>query len=56
MALSSQLSNALIYLTYGAMLVSGIAVALWKTDKSTFLSDNGTRTGVPLALNFIATG
>lgn len=57
MGLSSQASNAIIYLTYGAMLVSGIALALWsKNSKSSFLSSNKSKTGLPLALNFIASG
>lgn len=60
MGLSFQASNAIVYLTYGAMLVSGVAIALHQMRKSNtlkdFLSSNGTRTGIPLALNFIASG
>ncbi|ODV83097.1 hypothetical protein CANARDRAFT_30325 [[Candida] arabinofermentans NRRL YB-2248] len=56
--LSTQASNAIIYLTYGFMLISGIAIALYKNknSKDEFLASNGTRTGIPLALNFIASG
>lgn len=60
MGLSSQASNAIIYMAYGAMLVSGIAIAVYQLRKSNhkdqFLSSNGTRTGFALALNFIASG
>ncbi|CAI8505951.1 unnamed protein product [Pichia kudriavzevii] len=56
--LSFQASNAIIYLTYGAMLFSGIAVAWYQLTRTSkgknFLSSNGTSTGIPLALNFIA--
>lgn len=58
--LSFQASNAIIYLTYGAMLFSGIAVAWYQLTRTSkgknFLSSNGTSTGIPLALNFIASG
>lgn len=60
MGLSFQASNAIIYLSYGAMLVSGVAIAMYqlrKTSKNTeFLSSNGSRSGIPLSLNFIASG
>jgi hypothetical protein len=60
MGLSSQASNAIIYLSYGAMLVSGVAIALHQIKKNTrgegFLSSNGSSTGIPLSLNFIASG
>lgn len=61
MGLSSQASNAILYLSYGAMLFSGLAVAFWhirKTGsrKDGFLSHNRSSTGIPLALNFIASG
>ncbi|CDK25207.1 unnamed protein product [Kuraishia capsulata CBS 1993] len=53
--LSTAASNGIVYATYMAMLISGIGIALyWRSDKSSFLSSNGTRTGIPLALNFIA--
>ncbi|GMG32149.1 unnamed protein product [Ambrosiozyma monospora] len=60
MGLSSEASNAIIYCSYGLMLIFGTCIALYKTkfqntDK-TFLSSNGTKKGVPLALNFIASG
>lgn len=60
MVLSSQASNAILYLSYGAMLVSGLAVAFWHMRKTSrddgFLSSNRSSTGIPLALNFIASG
>ncbi|KAG0680911.1 hypothetical protein C6P42_004569 [Pichia californica] len=61
MGLSFQASNAIVYLSYGAMLVSGVAIAVYqlrknKNGKTEFLSSNGTRTGLPLSLNFIASG
>ncbi|CAG9946416.1 unnamed protein product [Clonostachys rosea f. rosea IK726] len=55
---SFEASNAIIYLTYGAFLVLGTAIA-WKLRsqvKTDFLSSNGTQTAWPLALNFIASG
>lgn len=59
MGLSFQASNAIIYLSYGAMLVSGVAIAwhqLRKSTKEGFLSSNGSSKGIPLSLNFIASG
>lgn len=54
--LSSQGNNAIIYLTYIALLASGIFLA-WKfAKKENFLSSNGTQKGLPLAVNFIASG
>ncbi|KAI9835668.1 MAG: hypothetical protein M1838_005229 [Thelocarpon superellum] len=53
---SSQASNAIIYLTYGAFLVTGLYIA-WRLrhqSKAQFLSSNGTQKALPLALNFIA--
>ncbi|KAF2274894.1 uncharacterized protein EI97DRAFT_451399 [Westerdykella ornata] len=53
---STQASNALIYLTYGAFLVTGCYIA-WRLrhqSKTEWLSANKTQKGVPLALNFIA--
>lgn len=58
--LSFQASNAIIYLSYGAMLVSGVAVAFYVQRKQKkvqdFLSSNGSQTGLKLALNFFASG
>ncbi|KAG7664288.1 uncharacterized protein J8A68_002203 [[Candida] subhashii] len=52
--LSSQGSNAIIYTTYGFMLITALFLA-WKfANSSQFLQSNGTQRGVPLALNFIA--
>ncbi|KAF2786985.1 hypothetical protein K505DRAFT_329964 [Melanomma pulvis-pyrius CBS 109.77] len=53
---STQASNAIIYLTYGAFLVTGCYIA-WRLrhqSKTEWLSSNGTQKGLPLALNFIA--
>ncbi|KAK7715354.1 hypothetical protein SLS64_004054 [Diaporthe eres] len=55
---SFQASNAIVYLTYGAFLILGTALA-WrfrKDSKGEFLSGNRTRTALPIALNFIASG
>ncbi|PSS12437.1 hypothetical protein M430DRAFT_125989 [Amorphotheca resinae ATCC 22711] len=55
---STQASNAIIYLTYGAFLVFGCYIA-WRLRKSTkgeYLASNRTQTAIPLALNFIASG
>ncbi|KAF4583000.1 urea transporter [Ophiocordyceps camponoti-floridani] len=49
-------SNAIIYTTYGAFLLLGTAVA-WRVRGSgagELLSSNGSKTAIPLALNFIA--
>ncbi|KAK2629645.1 hypothetical protein QTJ16_000465 [Diplocarpon rosae] len=53
---STQASNAIIYLTYGAFLVMGCYIA-WRLrhqSKGEYLSANRTQTALPLALNFIA--
>ncbi|KAI4207716.1 MAG: hypothetical protein LQ346_000366 [Caloplaca aetnensis] len=49
-------SNALIYLTYGAFLVTGLWISwLWRgQSKADFLASNRTQKAFPLALNFIA--
>ncbi|PVI06473.1 hypothetical protein DM02DRAFT_514467 [Periconia macrospinosa] len=56
---STQASNAIIYLTYGAFLVTGCYIA-WRLrhqSKTEWLSSNRTqKAGIPLALNFIAAG
>ncbi|KAK7537269.1 urea transporter [Phyllosticta citribraziliensis] len=55
---SFEASNAIIYLTYGALLLSGVAVA-WRLrhqSKGDYLSSNRTQKAIPLALNFIASG
>lgn len=65
MGLSVQASNSIIYLSYGAMLASGLGIAYHQIKKfrakgistsADFVSSNGSSTGVPLALNFIASG
>lgn len=49
-------ANAIVYLTYGAMLVMGLSVT-WLFYKQTgFLSGNRTQKAIPLALNFVASG
>ncbi|KZF20499.1 hypothetical protein L228DRAFT_223622 [Xylona heveae TC161] len=53
---SFQASNAVIYLSYGAFLVSGLYIAWrWRhQSKSDFLATNRSQTAIPLAFNFIA--
>ncbi|KAL8953971.1 MAG: hypothetical protein Q9222_000181 [Ikaeria aurantiellina] len=53
---SYEASNAIVYLTYGAFLVTGVWIAwLWRGQtKSEFLASNRTQKALPLALNFIA--
>ncbi|KAI4186992.1 MAG: hypothetical protein L6R41_003110 [Letrouitia leprolyta] len=53
---SYQASNAIIYLTYGAFLVTGLWISwLWRgQSKAEFLASNRTQKAIPLALNFIA--
>lgn len=55
---SQPASNAIIYLTLGAFLVLGCYIAwrLRNQSKLEWLSSNRTQKGVPLALNFIASG
>lgn len=54
--LSYQANNAIIWLTYVFLLATGLFLA-WKfASASSFLSSNGTQKGIPLALNFIASG
>lgn len=55
---SYQASNAIIYLTYGAFLVTGVWISwLWRgQSKADFLASNCTQKAFPLALNFIASG
>ncbi|KAM0804970.1 hypothetical protein BDR22DRAFT_799265 [Usnea florida] len=53
---SVQASNVIIYLTYGAFLLSGLYVAWrWRNQsKSHFLATNRTQNAIPLTMNFIA--
>ncbi|PHH50541.1 hypothetical protein CFIMG_007395RA00001 [Ceratocystis fimbriata CBS 114723] len=55
---SSEASNALIYVTYSAFLVLGVAVSWVFRDKLTgsFYASNRTQSALPLALNFMASG
>lgn len=56
MALSNPGNNAIIWLSYAFLLATGLFLA-WKfSNKDSFLSSNGTQRGIPLALNFIASG
>ncbi|KAI1851917.1 hypothetical protein JX265_008277 [Neoarthrinium moseri] len=55
---SFEASNAIIYVTYGAFLILGTALA-WRMrnqPKADFLAGNRTQSAFPLALNFIAAG
>ncbi|CDO57835.1 hypothetical protein, no similarity [Geotrichum candidum] len=53
---STQASNALIYMSLVAMLALGLFVS-WKNSKrNEFLSSNRTQRGLPLAMNFVASG
>ncbi|KAF2717446.1 hypothetical protein K431DRAFT_233122 [Polychaeton citri CBS 116435] len=55
---SAPASNAIIYVTYAAFLVFGLFIA-WRLrgqSKGEWLSANRTQKGIPLALNFIASG
>lgn len=54
--LSSQGNNAIIYLSYAFLLATGVFIAIKFNQKNSFLSSNGTQKGLPLALNFIASG
>ncbi|ETI27192.1 hypothetical protein G647_09875 [Cladophialophora carrionii CBS 160.54] len=53
---SQQASNAVIYTTYAAFLVFGLAIAwtLRHQSKGEYLATLRTQKGIPLALNFIA--
>ncbi|KAK4611880.1 hypothetical protein CLAFUW4_13429 [Fulvia fulva] len=55
---SQPASNALLYCTYAAFLVFGLAIAyrLRGQSKTEWLSANRTQKAIPLALNFIASG
>lgn len=54
--LSSQGNNAIIWLTYVFLLATGCYIAFRYGRAKDFLSSNGTQRGIPLALNFIASG
>ncbi|EEY15887.1 hypothetical protein VDGD_02455 [Verticillium dahliae] len=55
---STQASNAVIFVTYSLFLLMGLGMAYrYRHDlKGGFLSGNRTRTAIPVALNFIASG
>lgn len=44
--ISFQASNALVYVSYGAMLAFGLAVAYIYRHKKAFLASNGTQKGM----------
>lgn len=52
--LSWKASNAIIWPTYGILLISATALAYWIRDSKTFLSANGTQKAFPLSFNFVA--
>lgn len=47
-------NHAIIWCTYGFLLITGCFLAWRYGSKGLFLSNNGTQRGLPLALNFIA--
>ncbi|OCT49629.1 hypothetical protein CLCR_11356 [Cladophialophora carrionii] len=55
---SHQASNAVIYTTYAAFLAFGLVIAwtLRHQTKGEYLATLRTQKGIPLALNFIASG
>lgn len=52
--LSFQANHAIIWCTYGFLLITGCLLAWRFGSQKQFLSSNGTQRGIPLALNFIA--
>lgn len=54
--LSDKAAHAIIWPTYGLLLITASMVAYWKRDSKTFLSANGTQKALPLAFNFVASG
>jgi hypothetical protein len=54
--LSSQASNAIMYVTYGVVFFSALAVAYYVRDTKTFLSANRSQKGIALGFNFVASG
>ncbi|CCH43156.1 Sodium/glucose cotransporter 1 [Wickerhamomyces ciferrii] len=54
--LSHPAANAILYVTYGLLLISGVSIGWIFHDKKTFLNVNGTQKGIPLAFNFVASG
>lgn len=52
--LSFVTSNAIIWPTYGVLLISATAIAYWKRNSKNFLSANGTQKAIPLSFNFVA--
>ncbi|EDO18686.1 hypothetical protein Kpol_1055p41 [Vanderwaltozyma polyspora DSM 70294] len=55
-SLSFQATHAIIWPTYGILLITASAVAYWTRSSKNFLSANGTQKGLPLAFNFVASG
>ncbi|GMM33568.1 hypothetical protein DASC09_008930 [Saccharomycopsis crataegensis] len=55
--LSYAAGASITYVTYMALLASGVAIAFWgNNSKSSFLAANKTQKALPLALNFLASG
>lgn len=54
--LSFDASNAIIWPTYGIMLIVASGLAFWRRDSKSFLCANGTQKAMPLAFNFVASG
>lgn len=48
--------NAIIYMSYAMLLVTGLLLAWRFATKDNFLSSNGTQGGLALAVNFVASG
>ncbi|CCE62021.1 hypothetical protein TPHA_0B03510 [Tetrapisispora phaffii CBS 4417] len=55
-SLSFTAAHAIIWPTYGVLLVSATAVAYYYRNSKTFLNANGTQSAIPLAFNFVASG
>lgn len=56
--ISHPASNAIIYCTLCFFLVMGLVVGFihMRKHKGGFLAANNTRTAIPLAINFVASG
>lgn len=55
--LSKPAGNAITYVTYMVLLITGVGIAFWgNNSKSSFLAANKTQKALPLALNFLASG
>lgn len=54
--ISDHASNACIYTGYAGVLIIGLVGVYLGTNKAEFLSANGKKRGIPLSLNFVASG